>query len=767
MKSEFLLAFNQICSERGLPAEVVLDALRTALVSAYRRDASVSTAQNVSVEIDEQTGQAAIYVEKEAVLDVRSPDTEVALEIARKIDPQVSPNETVMVESTPKDFGRIAAQTAKQVILQRIREAEREALYEDYIGREGEIINGVVQSVTPQSISLNLGRTEAILPRKEQVPGERYTLHQRLRAYVVEVKRSGRGPQIVVSRSHKNMLRRLLELEVPEIYNGAVEINAIAREAGARSKVAVSARQIGVDPVGSCVGMRGVRIQSIVNELGGEKIDVIEWDPDPAVFIAKALSPARVLTVHLDENPGDGRTATVVVPDDQLSLAIGREGQNARLAAKLTNWRIDIKSVTEAAREALAQSRNEEVKEGLGKFATLLPSVASVLEQRGETQVPYNTEQLLLLRQLIDSVHEHFAAKRRAEREARAEKEALRRAAAAPGAAQRPAEQEKAMVPEAAYEVSLEDMGLSTRVFNHLEKSEIDNLGQIMERLVDGDEGLLALDGIGPKALAEIKERVEATAPAVPEEVEAELEAEAEPVVEAAPAAAEEVAEVAPAEEEAPAEVEAEVEEPVEAEPEVEVVAEPVAAAEAVEAEAVLEVPEAEPEPETEMVAEPEVEEAPRRVELERALAAIPADAYDIPLAVLALSGKVLNALRQADIENLGEIMELLAEGDERLLELEGINAKAVEEIKDQVEIMVSIPSQEPAFETSADQQETEATAFPRYEYVEDDEFGEKASSRQRRSKRRRRPGGEEDRGDADRRRRRSRRSDEWGGYSK
>jgi N utilization substance protein A len=767
MKSEFLLAFNQICSERGLPAEVVLDALRTALVSAYRRDASVSTAQNVSVEIDEQTGQAAIYVEKEAVLDVRSPDTEVALEIARKIDPQVSPNETVMVESTPKDFGRIAAQTAKQVILQRIREAEREALYEDYIGREGEIINGVVQSVTPQSISLNLGRTEAILPRKEQVPGERYTLHQRLRAYVVEVKRSGRGPQIVVSRSHKNMLRRLLELEVPEIYNGAVEINAIAREAGARSKVAVSARQIGVDPVGSCVGMRGVRIQSIVNELGGEKIDVIEWDPDPAVFIAKALSPARVLTVHLDENPGDGRTATVVVPDDQLSLAIGREGQNARLAAKLTNWRIDIKSVTEAAREALAQSRNEEVKEGLGKFATLLPSVASVLEQRGETQVPYNTEQLLLLRQLIDSVHEHFAAKRRAEREARAEKEALRRAAAAPGAAQRPAEQEKAMVPEAAYEVSLEDMGLSTRVFNHLEKSEIDNLGQIMERLVDGDEGLLALDGIGPKALAEIKERVEATAPAVPEEVEAELEAEAEPVVEAAPAAAEEVAEVAPAEEEAPAEVEAEVEEPVEAEPEVEVVAEPVAAAEAVEAEAVLEVPEAEPEPETEMVAEPEVEEAPRRVELERALAAIPADAYDIPLAVLALSGKVLNALRQADIENLGEIMELLAEGDERLLELEGINAKAVEEIKDQVEIMVSIPSQEPAFETSADQQETEATAFPRYEYVEDDEFGEKASSRQRRSKRRRRPGGEEDRGDADRRRRRSRRSDEWGDYGK
>ncbi|NIO40431.1 MAG: S1 RNA-binding domain-containing protein, partial [Burkholderiales bacterium] len=231
------------------------------MVSAYRRNANISSAQNVQVDIDSNSGEAEIYVEKEAVEEVRNEDTEVAYEIARQIDPDIQLNETVMVESTPGDFGRIAAQTAKQVILQRIREAEREVLYEDYIGREGEIINGVVQSITPQSISLNLGRTEAILPRKEQVPGEHYTLHQRLRAYVVEVKRSGRGPQIIVSRSHKHMLRRLLELEVPEIYNGAVEINAIAREAGARSKVAVSARQAGVDPVGSCVGMRGVRIQ--------------------------------------------------------------------------------------------------------------------------------------------------------------------------------------------------------------------------------------------------------------------------------------------------------------------------------------------------------------------------------------------------------------------------------------------------------------------------------------------------------------------------
>lgn len=728
MKSEFLLAFNQICSERGLPPEVVFDALKTALVSAYRRNANMSSAQNVTVEIDPNNGQAEIFVEKEAVEEVRNHDTEVQYEIAKDIDPEVQLNDTVMVESTPKDFGRIAAQTAKQVILQRIREAERDALYEDYIGREGEIINGVVQSITGQHISLNLGRTEAILPRKEQVPGERPTLHQRLRAYVVEVKRSGRGPQIIVSRSHKNMLRRLLELEVPEIYNGAVEIRAIAREAGARSKVAVSARQPGVDPVGSCVGMRGVRIQSIVNELGGEKIDVIEWNPEPPTFIAKALSPARVVSVQLGEGVVDGRTATVVVPDDQLSLAIGREGQNARLAAKLTGWRIDIKSVTEAAREALQKASDEEVQAELGPLTEVLPTVAALLEYQSESRITYNTEQLLLLRQVIDGVHNYFAAKERAEREALMDSDASRLTAIAAEEAQRRAEREQALaeVPEAAYDIPLQELGLSTRVFNHLEKAELNNLGQIMARLIDGDEGLLAVDGIGPKGLSEIKTQIKAHAPTpvdVQEVVEpsepelgAELAAEPEPPVEEEAKALDEAALVEEA-----------------LEPEVEV--EEAVTEEAIEPEAV------------EVFEEPELDAEQRRIEREKALARIPADAYDIPLPVLALSGPVLGHLRNARIENLGQIMERLADGDQGLLSLEGIDAKALGEIKMQVEIMVSIPTKEPEPEAPADEEMAEESAAmqPRFIYVPDDELEEKTKSRRRRRTKHRRPVLEDD----------------------
>src|SRR5512143_2594965 len=321
----------------------------------------------------------------------------------------------IMVESTPDGFGRIAAQTAKQVILQRIREAERDAQYNMYAEREGEIINGVVQSMGQLGITLNLGRTEALLPKKEQVPGERYQLHQRLRAYVVEVKKSTRGPQIVVSRSHKNMLRRLLELEVPEIYNGTVEIKSIAREAGARSKIAVAAIQAGIDPVGACVGMRGVRIQSIVSELGGEKIDVIEWNADPALYIQKALSPARVLTVHPEDEVKDGKMALVVVPDDQLSLAIGREGQNARLAAKLTNWRIDIKGSSESARETLTQiEADAEIKE---KLAGTVALVQAALQRHAEQQLPWNTDEMQQIKLLVDGQRHFVMARRRAERD--------------------------------------------------------------------------------------------------------------------------------------------------------------------------------------------------------------------------------------------------------------------------------------------------------------------------------------------------------------
>ncbi len=351
MKSEFVMAINQICSERNLPQEVIFEAIETALVSAYKKNFSSSS--NIKAEIDFMTGEPHVYEERIVVEAVEDERFEITLKEARKIDSEVELGGLVRQEVTPRAFGRIAAQTAKQVILQRIREAERDALFTSYADREGELINGMVANITPHSITLNLGRTEAIMPRSQQVPGERYRIGQRIRAYVMEVRRTNRGPQIVVSRTHRDMLRRLLELEVPEIYSGSVEIKSIAREAGKRSKVAVGALQEGVDPVGSCVGVRGMRIQSIVAELGGEKIDVVEWHADPSTFIANALSPARVNYVVLSNPDSSGKTATVVVPDDQLSLAIGKEGQNARLGAKLTGWRIDIKSAGEATTEGL------------------------------------------------------------------------------------------------------------------------------------------------------------------------------------------------------------------------------------------------------------------------------------------------------------------------------------------------------------------------------------------------------------------------------
>ncbi len=351
MKSEFVMAINQICSERNLPQEIIFEAIESALVSAYRKN--FGGGQNVKAVIDTQTGAPHVFLECIVVEQVEDDRFEIALREARRIVPEAQTGDLVKKDVTPGSFGRIAAQTAKQVILQRIREAERDALFSSYADREGELINGMIANITSHAITLNLGRTEATMPRSQQMPSERYRIGQRIRAYVMEVRRSSRGPQIVVSRTHRHMLRRLLELEVPEIYNGTVEIKAIAREAGSRSKVAVAALQEGVDPVGSCVGIRGMRIQSIVNELGGEKIDIVEWSPDLGVFIGNALSPAKVRHTVLGNPRADGKTATVVVPDDQLSLAIGKEGQNARLAAKLTGWRIDIKSYSEAQTEHL------------------------------------------------------------------------------------------------------------------------------------------------------------------------------------------------------------------------------------------------------------------------------------------------------------------------------------------------------------------------------------------------------------------------------
>ncbi len=593
MKSEFLLAFNQICSDRGLSREVVLDVLQMALVSAYRRDSDANTPQNVTSQIDLETGQARIFVEKQVVETITDPEQEITLANARVIQPDVEVGDEVRVESTPKNFGRIAAQTAKQVILQRIREAEREAQYTRYVQQEGEIVHGTVQSITPQAVRLHLEGTDAILPRSQQVPGERYTLHQRLRAYVLEVRKTGRGPQVTVSRSHKNMLRRLLELEVPEIFNGTVEIRSISREAGSRSKVAVAARQPGVDPVGACVGMRGVRIQSIVNELGGEKIDIIEWSPDTATFIAKALSPAKVLSVQLEEGPAEGKTASVVVPDGQLSLAIGRAGQNARLAAKLTGWRIDIQSVTEAATWALRQvNEDPDVLPALGLVAELLPTVAGILRRYEQERLPYSGEELRTLRQVIEGVGGYYASIRDAERARLMAEETARRAVIDAAEAERRAaiEAALALIPPQSHEISLTEIDLSTRVFGHLERARLTTVGDVMKCLAEGDEGLLKLDGIGPKSLAEVKRCIEALA--LPE-----------------------VEEIIPTEEETAAEVEAEAALPPKPAPEVPVaVVEMVAAEAAIETEAAIEeaLEEEVPTPEValEAVEETPVEEA-------------------------------------------------------------------------------------------------------------------------------------------------------------
>ncbi|HZU13042.1 MAG TPA: transcription termination factor NusA [Chloroflexota bacterium] len=347
-KADLVTAITQLTAERDLPVEVVIKAVEEALESTYKRQ--YGQVPEVRVELDTETGEFRVYAEKKVVIDVKDEATEVSLKEAQSLPGHPGLGEVVEVEVTPPNFGRIAAQTAKQTILQRIQEAERDLIYDEFANREGEILNGIIERVEPRGIIVNLGKAEALLPPPEQVPRERYRIGQRVKVYLVKVDRGIRTPQLIVSRSHRGLVRRLFEVEVPEIFNGIVELKAIAREPGSRTKVAVSARQQGVDAVGACVGLRGVRIQNVVNELNGEKIDVVSWDDNPERFVANALQPAQVIDVDIFP---EERRAVVVVPDGQLSLAIGKEGQNARLAAKLTGWRVDIKkqSDVEAQRE--------------------------------------------------------------------------------------------------------------------------------------------------------------------------------------------------------------------------------------------------------------------------------------------------------------------------------------------------------------------------------------------------------------------------------
>lgn len=514
MKNEFTLAFNEVLEEKGLPRDVVLGALEAAMVSAYRRSVNASNAQHVEAKVDPVTGAVTVYAEKEVVDSVQDTRTEVVLDEAKLVDPETDVGEMVIVESTPKDFGRVAAQTARQVIQQRIREAEREAQFNYYVKQVGEIVNGIVQAVNPQGVTLGLEmKAEGLMPRSQQIPREHFRVHDRVRALLLEIKTSNRGPQIILSRAHRDFLRRLLENEVPEIYHGLVELRSISREPGHRSKVAVAALQPGVDPVGACVGIRGVRIQAIVRELNDEKIDVIEWNPDPAIYIAKALSPARVTGVYLDDSEEGPKTATVVVPEDQLSLAIGRDGQNARLAAKLTAWRIDIKSLPESTSDVLFKLQNNpEYRTMSIQEAELIPTIEAILAKKGEGR-PITPEEYHTIGSFVDRVERGVIEKRKA----------IKRE----WAARMQLAQES--VPNAAYDLPLETLGLADKTLQLLKDEEYDNVGDLMLQMVMDAEKIKDINGIGPKAMENIEAAIEALTSIMPEDEEPVAEVVAEP----------------------------------------------------------------------------------------------------------------------------------------------------------------------------------------------------------------------------------------------
>jgi transcription termination/antitermination protein NusA len=380
MNRELIMVIEQLSREKGIDKEILFEALESALLSASRK--SLGPADNVRIHIDRKTGEMRAYARRKVVAEVADPKLEIGLEEAKALNPEAELDDELELEQErpPQDFGRIAAQTAKQVILQKVRDAEREGIYSEFAGKEGQILRAVVHRIEKRNVILEIGKAEAILPEREQIPGERYNPGDRVRAFVLEVRRSAKGPQITLSRTHPGYLARLFETEIPEIQEGIVVVKATAREAGERAKVAVASTKRDVDPIGACVGLRGTRIQVISRELRGEKIDIIEWSHDPATFVARALSPAKVSSVTVAEDGGEvPPAALVVVPDNQLSLAIGKKGQNARLAAKLTGMRIDIKSEGEVESE---RADAEAARSALTRVAGA-PELVEALEQAG------------------------------------------------------------------------------------------------------------------------------------------------------------------------------------------------------------------------------------------------------------------------------------------------------------------------------------------------------------------------------------------------
>ena len=352
---ELILALEELEKEKGIKKEYLLESIETALVTAYKRN--FDALENVKVVMDKQTGATHVYSIKEVMERANDEALEISLDEAHKINKNVQIGDSIEVEIVPKDFGRIAAQTAKQVIIQKLREAEREIIFSEYNDRKGEIVSGLIQKADKNIVVMDLGKLEGVMPTKEQIPTERYRVNDKIKGYIVDVEKGSKGaPQVIVSRSHPDFVRKLLEFEIPEIYEGVIEIKSVSRDPGYRSKVAVFSPDPNIDPVGSCVGQKGVRIQNVINELNGEKIDVIEWNEDPAIFISSALLPAQILAADINK---EEKFAQVIVPDDQLSLAIGKSGQNARLASKLTNWKIDIKSETQF-KEILLKKQEED-----------------------------------------------------------------------------------------------------------------------------------------------------------------------------------------------------------------------------------------------------------------------------------------------------------------------------------------------------------------------------------------------------------------------
>ncbi len=519
-KNDFAVAFNEVIEEKQLSKDIVITAIESAMVSAYRRAVGASTAQHVEAKLDPDTGAVTVFAEKEVVEDnVIDERTEVLLEEARKVKEDVQAGDMLVVESTPADFGRVAAQTARQVIQQRIREAERSNQMEYYQRQEGEIVSGLVQAINAQGVTIGLDmKAEGVMPNNQKIPGERLKLHERVRAVVMEVKDGTRGPQIILSRAHRNFLRRLMENEVPEIYHGIVEIRAISREPGARAKVAVSATQPGIDPVGACVGMKGVRIQAIVKELHDEKIDVIQWDADPVVYISKAISPARVSGVYLAEGD-DAHTATVVVGEDQLSLAIGRDGQNARLAAKLTGWRIDIKSLSEAAGDSLNKLKADtELQAMLPQAVEMIPQVEEVLLKKAESRA-ITPEEFTALAQFVDRV----------------ERKLVPVVEEAVVISSEEVESVKAEIPVAAYEMPITESGIKEHIINILTEAGYENVGQVMLDLKVNPNKILGLAGIGAKAIQNIEETLAALSFPEPVKVEEPVIVAPTPQVEQVP----------------------------------------------------------------------------------------------------------------------------------------------------------------------------------------------------------------------------------------